>query len=179
MAPLAEDLPQFKAIFAGQDGEDAAWILGNWFCQTFVASPELQGAALQTMQRLGQTLSGGHFRGASWAVHQLSEKDEGAGRRWKALLVFLGTGARIPYLPGSAACSCWRQPDEVGLRVVGPFLCRVSGSVSRSHRGRWLRDNNGPGGRRRAKVSLWVSGHHTSARAPRTGRSRCGCWRRW
>jgi hypothetical protein len=104
----AEDLPQFKSIFAGQDGEDAASILGNWFCQTFVASPELHGAALQTVQRLGQTLSGGLFRRASWAAHQLSEKDDEAGRRWKALLASSIHGHSAPvitdglldYLPG-------------------------------------------------------------------------------
>jgi len=37
---------------------------------------------------------------------------------------------------------------EFGLRVVGRFLCRVSGSVLLSHGGRWLRDNTGPGERR-------------------------------
>jgi len=94
----AEDLPAFKSIFAGKDGDDAASILGNWFCQTFVASPELHGAALQTVQRLGQTFSGGLFRGASWTAHQLSKKDDDAGRRWKALLASSIHGHSAPVI---------------------------------------------------------------------------------
>ncbi|WP_133247106.1 SIR2 family protein [Pseudarthrobacter sp. AG30] len=82
----AEDLPEFKAIFNGQDGDAATTTLANWFCQDFLASPELHGAALQTLQRLGQTLGNGLFRAAGWAADDLSKADSEAGRRWKAFL---------------------------------------------------------------------------------------------
>lgn len=82
----AEDVPDFKAAFAGADGDDSASILVNWFCQSFVASPQLNGAALQTVQRLGQVFSPGLFRGASWAAQRLGKSDAVAATRWKALL---------------------------------------------------------------------------------------------
>ena len=82
----AEDLPRFKAIFNSQDGDAAASILGNWFCQDFIALPELHGAALQTVQRLGQSLGSGLFRAACWAADDLRKVDSDAGRRWKAFL---------------------------------------------------------------------------------------------
>lgn len=121
----AEDLPEFKSLFARKDGDDAASILGNWFCQTFVASPELHGAALQTVQRLGQTFSGGLFRAASWAAHQLNEKDDNAGRRWKALLASSISGHSAPvntewllsYLPGNGI-----EHVSVLRAALRPFL---------------------------------------------------------
>ena len=82
----AEDLPEFRAIFNGQDGDAAAAVLGNWFCQSFMARPELHGAALQTLQRLGQALGHGLFRSAGWATRELTKADADAGRRWKAFL---------------------------------------------------------------------------------------------
>ncbi|MDQ0863507.1 hypothetical protein QF036_001088 [Arthrobacter globiformis] len=92
----AEELPEFKALFNGQDGDAAANILGNWFCQNFIASPELHGAALQTLQRLGQAFSNGLFRAAGWAAADLSKADADAGRRWKALLATSVHGHSAP-----------------------------------------------------------------------------------
>ena len=116
----AEDLPRFKAIFNGQDGDAAASILGNWFCQSFIALPELHGAALQTVQRLGQALGSGLFRGACWAADELSKVDSDAGRRWKAFLATSVHGHSAPvvtetllsYLPSD------RPEDPTVLRAA-------------------------------------------------------------
>jgi hypothetical protein len=116
----AEDLPRFKAIFNSQDGDGAVSILGNWFCQSFIASPELHGAALQTVQRLGQGLGSGLFRAAGWAADGLSKVDSDAGRRWKALLATSVHGHSAPvvtetllsYLPAG------RPEDPTVLRAA-------------------------------------------------------------
>lgn len=81
-----EDLPQFKALFLGRDDHESASILGHWFSQTFVASSSLHGAALQTVQRLGQKFADDLFLTASWSAEQLANADADAGRRWKVLL---------------------------------------------------------------------------------------------
>jgi hypothetical protein len=120
-----ENLPEFKSIFAGKDGDDAASVLGNWFCQSFVASSELHGAALQTVQRLGQTFSSGLFRGASWAAGELSKRDDDAGRRWTAFLASsihghsapVVTDWLIPYLPGDRS-----EHVSVLRAALRPFL---------------------------------------------------------
>lgn len=91
-----EDLPEFKSLFAGIDGGDPASILGNWFCETFVRSPELHGAALQTVQRLGQKFASGLFNAARWAAEGLSREDAVAGRRWKAFLATSIHGQSAP-----------------------------------------------------------------------------------
>ncbi|MCU1500552.1 MAG: hypothetical protein JWM47_4505, partial [Acidimicrobiales bacterium] len=120
-----EDLPEFKAIFNGQDGDAAATILGNWFCQSFMALPELHGAALQTVQRLGQALGNGLFRAAGWAADELSKVDTDAGRRWKAFLATsvhghsapVATETLLSYLPTD------RPEDSTVLRAaLRPYL---------------------------------------------------------
>ncbi|WP_427007319.1 SIR2 family protein [Pseudarthrobacter sp. H2] len=116
----AEDLPGFKAIFTGQDGDAAATILGNWFCHSFIALPELHGAALQTVQRLGQALGKGLFHTAGWAADELSKVDDDAGRRWKAFLATSVDGHSAPvatetllsYLPSD------RPEDPTVLRAA-------------------------------------------------------------
>lgn len=105
----AEDLPEFKSIFAGHEGDAAAAVLGNWFCRSFISAPELHGAALQTVQRLGQAFGKSLFRNACSAADALSEVDADAGRRWKAFLATsvhghsapASTETLLPYLPGS------------------------------------------------------------------------------
>jgi hypothetical protein len=92
----AEDLPEFKAIFNGQDGDAAVTVLGNWFCDFFLALPGLHGAALQTVQRLGQAFGSGLFRSAGWAAIHLSKVDADAGRRWKAFLATSVHGHSAP-----------------------------------------------------------------------------------
>ncbi len=116
----AEGLPELKAIFNGQDGDAAATILGNWFCQSFIAIPELHGAALQTVQRLGQGLGKDLFRGAGWAADELSKVDVDAGRRWKAFLATsvhghsapVATETLLSYLPTD------RPEDPTVLRAA-------------------------------------------------------------
>jgi len=116
----AEDLPRFKAIFNGQDGDAAASILGNWFCRSFVGLPELHGAALQTVQRLGQAFGKGLFLAAGWAADELSQLDADAGRRWKAFLATsvqgqsapVTTETLLPYLPTD------RPEDPTVLRAI-------------------------------------------------------------
>lgn len=116
----AEALPEVRAIFNGQDGDGAANILGDWFCQSFVAVPELHGAALQTLQRVGQALGRGLFRAAGWAADTLSKVDTDAGRRWKAFLATsvqghsapVATEALLSYHPNG------RPEDATVLRAI-------------------------------------------------------------
>ncbi len=120
-----EDLPEFKALFSPPDVTDTTAILGSWFASTFIGSTTLNGAALQTMQRLGQSMTASLHRTATWVAHDLSKQDAAAGERWQALLATsihgqsapLGTDYLIPFLPDSAA------PSIAVLRTaLRPFL---------------------------------------------------------
>lgn len=108
-----EELPEFKTLFVPKDVSEAAAILGTWFSQTFIASPLLHGAALQTVQRIGQSMTSSLFQNASWTVEDLAKEDSVAGERWRA---FLATSVRgqsaphraemlLPVLPNIAARS--------------------------------------------------------------------------
>jgi hypothetical protein len=120
-----ENLPGFKAMFTGEDGEEAATILGNWFCQNFIMSSGLHGVALQTVQRLGQRFTSALFSGACWAADVLSKQDAAAGRRWKAFLASSVHGHSAPvvtetlisYLPGE-------RPEDVAVlrAALRPYL---------------------------------------------------------
>lgn len=77
------------------------------------------------MQRLGQTLGGGLFRGAGWAAADLSKVDPDAGRRWKAFLATsihghsapVATETFLSYQPNS------RPEDPTVLRAaLRPYL---------------------------------------------------------
>ncbi|MDY0828716.1 SIR2 family protein [Microbacterium sp. BG28] len=120
-----EDFPEFKALFSPPDVPDATAILGNWFARTFIESTTLNGAALQTMQRLGQSATPSLYRTAIWVATDLSKQDAAAGERWQALLATsiygqsapLGTDFLMPFLPDSAA------PSIAVLRAaLRPFL---------------------------------------------------------
>lgn len=120
-----EDLPEFKALFSPSDVPDATVILGNWFGRTFIESTALNGAALQTMQRLGQSMTTSLYRTASWLANELSKQDASAGERWQALLATsiygqsapLGTDLLMPFLPDSTARSM-----AVLRTALRPFL---------------------------------------------------------
>ncbi|GAA2225351.1 DUF4020 domain-containing protein [Promicromonospora sukumoe] len=107
----AESLPEFQALFTGKAESDAARVLGNWFGKAYVANPALHGAALQTVQRLGQRFSEGLFQSATWAAEQLSKTDSAAGQRWKTFLATSVYGRSapanlemlLPYMPGDSA----------------------------------------------------------------------------
>ncbi len=86
----------FRQLFASAEVPDAVAILGNWFCRTFLTVPELHGAALQTVQRLGQSLSGALFGAASMATNELAAQDPASGRRWKAFLATSVFGLTAP-----------------------------------------------------------------------------------
>ena len=120
-----EDLAEFKALFSPPDVPDATAILGTWFARTFIDSTTLNGAALGTMQRLGQSMTPSLYRTATWAAVDLSKQDAAAGERWQALLATsiyghtapLGTDFLMPFLPDSAA------PSIAVLRTaLRPFL---------------------------------------------------------
>ncbi|MCR6711200.1 MAG: SIR2 family protein [Demequina sp.] len=81
-----DDFPDFRSNFSGGAASEAGLLLGDWFCDEFVRSPELNGAALQTVQRLGQVWNRALVRSASWAVRNLAKDDPTAAGRWKALL---------------------------------------------------------------------------------------------
>lgn len=93
-----EDMPEFKALFAGAEPADASLALVHWFSTTFIATPELHGAALQTVQRLGQTWSAPLFNAAVWASQDLAKKDDAAGTRWETLVAtsIHGHSAPVP-----------------------------------------------------------------------------------
>ncbi|WP_413455561.1 SIR2 family protein [Glutamicibacter sp. FR1] len=120
-----EDLPEFKVLFEPQDVTEATAILGNWFAKTFIESTTLNGAALQTLQRLGQAMTASLYRSACWAASELRKQDESAGERWQCILatsIFgrsapLNTADLMPYIPGSTA------PSLAVLRTaLRPFL---------------------------------------------------------
>lgn len=94
----AESLPEIKALFEGKAEDAASRILATWFCHTFIVSPDLHGAALQTVQRLGQSLGNHFFHTACWAANELWARDEEAGRRWKAFLASSVQGHSAPVL---------------------------------------------------------------------------------
>jgi len=81
-----ESFAGFKRLFEAGAVSDASAILANWFCRTFLADPVLHGAALQTVQRLGQTFAEPLFTAASFAVDELSRSDPKASERWRAFL---------------------------------------------------------------------------------------------
>ncbi len=120
-----EDLPEFKALFSRPDVPDATAILGNWFASNFIESTTLNGAALQTLQRLGQSMTDSLYRTATWLTNDLSKQDAAAGRRWQALLAtsIYGQSAPLradllmPFLPDSTALSV-----AVLRTALRPFL---------------------------------------------------------
>jgi tetratricopeptide (TPR) repeat protein len=120
-----EDLPEFRTLFSPRDVTDATAMLGNWFARTFVESTTLNGAALQTLQRLGQSMTASLYRIATWLANNLCKQDEAAGRRWQALLAtsIYGQSAPqeadllMPFLPDVTA------PSMAVLRTaLRPFL---------------------------------------------------------
>jgi hypothetical protein len=120
-----DDIPEFKMAFASLDVPEAVTVLGNWFADTFIAEPALHGAALQTVQRAGQSMTGSLFKTASWLMEDLSKKDPAAGQRWLVLLstsIFghsapLDSELLLPHRPGVGARS-----TSVLRSALRPFL---------------------------------------------------------
>ncbi|WP_194384814.1 SIR2 family protein [Microbacterium luteum] len=120
-----ESFAGFKQLFESGEVGDASAVLANWFSRSFLAEPGLHGAALQTVQRLGQTFAEPLFTTASFAVEELARADPTAGHRWRTILATSVHGftapARsdllLPFAPGA-------DPQSVSaLRfAVRPFL---------------------------------------------------------
>lgn len=108
-----EDLPEFEKLFSTGDVPDATAIIGHWFARTFIESASLNGAALQTMQRLGQSMTSSLYMTSTWTANELSKHDPVAGERWRALLASSVHGQSaplradflMPFLPEAAASS--------------------------------------------------------------------------
>ena len=81
----AEDRPRFRALFSGAPVKEPTLVLAEWFAN-YVADLATHGAALQTVQRLGQKLHPAVVASASFAAERLATADETAGKRWKTLL---------------------------------------------------------------------------------------------
>lgn len=94
-----ETYPPFRELFVGHEGDQASNALGHWFCSSFIAEPEMHGAALQTVQRLGQRFGTYLFFAAGMAAEQLGDADPAAGRRWKVLLATSIPGQSSPADP--------------------------------------------------------------------------------
>jgi hypothetical protein len=121
----AEGRPKFKAMFSSGDETEASRVLADWYARTYIADPELHGAALQTAQRLGQRFSPGLTQTSYWAAERLAAAHEEAGRRWKTFLATSVIGASappdlglmLPYQPAE------REEPRAHLRVaVRPYL---------------------------------------------------------
>jgi len=91
-----ESHPAFRELFAPREVSEAAAVLGNWFLSDFMSSPDLHGAAFQTLERLGQRLSDQLFRGACFATWKLAEKDAVVAERWRAFLATSVLGQSAP-----------------------------------------------------------------------------------
>lgn len=120
-----ENLPEFKALFSPPDAPDATAILGDWFARTFIESTKLNGAALQTLQRLGQSMTTSLYQTACWSASNLMKQDASAGERWQVLLATsiyghsapLKTDFLMQFLPDSM------NPSIAVLRsALRPFL---------------------------------------------------------
>ncbi|WP_129789671.1 SIR2 family protein [Promicromonospora panici] len=120
-----EASPAFKLLFATPEVPDNISVLGDWFSHNFIDSPGLHGAALQTVQRLGQSMAGSLFRSAAWSTENLAKKDGAAAERWRAFLATsvhghsapLSAEYVLPYLPGAEPRS-----TSVLRSVLRPFL---------------------------------------------------------
>jgi hypothetical protein len=91
-----EGLPLFKAMFRGENEPAGTPLLASWFGSTVFGSPELYGAGLVTVQRLGFTFSYDLFRAATFGAGTLSRQDSVAGRQLTALLATSVLGHSAP-----------------------------------------------------------------------------------
>lgn len=81
-----ESIDIFKKLFNADDASEVSKALAQWFAESFIASSSLNGAALQVIHRMGQSMSDVLFRASMWALDELRHKDEEAGLRWETLL---------------------------------------------------------------------------------------------
>lgn len=120
----AEDRPEFNVLFNGGIATDSTSVLADWFGR-FVSDPDLHGAALQTVSRLGQRFAPALVKSTSWSTEHLSRADEQAGRRWKTLLASSihghsappDLGFLLPYKPDDRA-----EPFAMIRVALRPFF---------------------------------------------------------
>ncbi len=91
-----ENLPDFQRIFSTSPPNDITRRLGLWFVNTFISSPEMNGAALHVIQRNGQVLAGSIFDYAFLNVEELLKNNRIAGERWYTFLTTSIQGRSAP-----------------------------------------------------------------------------------
>lgn len=125
----------FKPNFAVQDNE-AFDVLGRWFVKNFIASPDLCGAAFQTVQKMGQSMSASLYQKAFGSVVDLAQKDRDAARRWKTFLLTSVVGRSLNVLEDHWLFANGVPQDLFALRsILRPYLkieLPVSGSECES-----------------------------------------------
>lgn len=117
---------EFKRLFEPDfaiDANEALDILGRWFTRNFIASPDLCGAALQTVQKMGQSMSASLYREAVGSVVDLARKDEDAARRWKAFLLTSVVGRSLNFREDRWLFADGVPEDLFTLRsILRPYL---------------------------------------------------------
>jgi len=131
-----EGLPQFRAMFRGENESAGTPLLATWFGSTLFGSPELYGAGLETVQRLGFRFSGNLFRAATFGARTLSHQDRVAGRQLTALLATSVPGHSAP-MGFDTLVPHGREGlarDRVVLRTaLRPYLALQSWSLHGQH----------------------------------------------
>lgn len=79
-------LEQFGTLFKDGIVSRSSEILASWFTGTFVESSVLNGAALQVVHQMGQSMSDYLFKLATRSANVLHREDKEAGLRWQTLL---------------------------------------------------------------------------------------------
>ncbi|GGL98368.1 SIR2 family protein [Nakamurella endophytica] len=91
-----ENLPGFKSLFMAAPVPESVIPLTGWFARNFIASSALNGAALQTVQRVGQSMTTVLFEAALRATEDLAAEDSAAADRWRVVLLTSLAGQSAP-----------------------------------------------------------------------------------
>ena len=122
---VAENLLDFQAAFKGKTSSEPTEELLEWYCSSFIAKPELQGAALNIALKYGQEFNDVLLKSAASTVLNFGEEDPQAGNRWKAVL--LSSFRRrivdrhtfpVPYSPGQQNESLMVLAEMMRPRLV-------------------------------------------------------------
>lgn len=117
-----ENLPDFQRIFSTSPPNDITRRLGLWFVNTFISSPEMNGAALQVLQRNGQVLAEGIFDCALLNVEKLLEENRIAGERWYTLLTTSIKGRSAPVKSEMLLPPTMERTEPVNASFLRPLL---------------------------------------------------------
>jgi hypothetical protein len=150
-----EDYEPFNALFHAEAPSPAANVLANWFCRTFLVSPELNGAALQTVQRLGMAFGDGLFDQLCWSTEELGKSDVDASRRWRAILATSVTGQSAP--PRTELLLPYFAADTVEHTAILRAALKPQLILKR----RWYRDDaDDPTAVPHAEIAWMIDEHH-------------------